>query len=314
MPTALQPYSASAPGKIILFGEHAVVYGQPAIAVPFPTLTATAEARPAPAGVGLTVISGRLSLRVHPEDETHDNALAFAAVLALKYLRAAAPDLTVEIHSNIPVGGGFGSGAAVSAALMRAIAGAHGRILDDDELNPLVYEVEKLHHGTPSGIDNTVIVKKKPVFFERGRPIETFKVHRPMVFLVAYTGIGASTRQTIADVRRLYESDPVTYGAILERIGAIAREARYAFEHGHIRIIGRLMYENHDLLRKLTVSSYLLDKLIGAAREAGALGAKLSGGGRGGNVIVLSSPGNLDRDKKALNEVGAAKVWHFMLK
>src|SRR5215813_2345441 len=152
-----------APAKIILFGEHAVVYGQPAIAVPFTTLYATADATNSPPGTGLTILAQDIGavLHVEPDDETPDNALTYAAQLTLKRLGVRPPDMSIEVRSTIPVASGLGSGAAVSAALRTPV--------DTDELNGLVYEVEKMHHGTPSGIDNTVIVKNAPIYFVKGR-------------------------------------------------------------------------------------------------------------------------------------------------
>src|SRR5688572_2739305 len=144
----------SAPAKIILFGEHAVVYGQPAIAVPFSTLMATANASPTPPDTGLTIIARDVDqlLYVEPSDDTPDNALTYAAQLTLKKLGKQPPDLSVEVSSTIPFASGFGSGAAVATALIRELSAALGSRLEREALNALVYEVEKMHHGTPSGI------------------------------------------------------------------------------------------------------------------------------------------------------------------
>src|SRR5579859_3058060 len=118
-----------APAKIILFGEHAVVYGQPAIAVPFAALHATAESSPTPPGTGLTIIAGDVGQLLHVEPpttgrEATDNALVYAAQITLTRLDAAIPDLNLEIHSTIPVASGLGSGAAVSTALIRELSAA----------------------------------------------------------------------------------------------------------------------------------------------------------------------------------------------
>jgi mevalonate kinase len=306
---------SSAPAKIILLGEHAVVYGQPAIAVPFPALRAAAAASPAPAGSGLTIIAhdvGRV-LRVHPNNDTPDNALTYAAQLALRALNVAMPDLTIDLRSTIPIGSGFGSGAAVTTALIRALSAAVGASLDNATLNQLVYAVEKMHHGTPSGIDNTVIVHNAPIYFVRGEPPQPFRVGGTLPFLVADSGVSALTRETVGDVRRLVERDPETYSAVIARIGDVVREARAYIEEGNLIGIGECMNQDHELLRALTVSSDLLDRLTEAAREAGALGAKLTGGGRGGNVIVLVEPENASRVTAALRAAGAARLWPMTL-
>lgn len=305
----------NAPAKIILFGEHAVVYGQPAIAVPFGTLTATATAVPAPPGAGLTILARDLHavLHVHSGSETLDNALTYAAQLTLARAGAAPPDLTLEVGSTIPIGSGFGSGAAISAALIRELAAALGARFDNETVNGLVYEVEKLYHGTPSGIDNTVVVYNMPVYFVRGQAPELFGVGRPLTFVIANSGVSASTKESVGDVRKLYEAQPDQIGPILEQIGALVRSARAAIQSGDLPTIGRLMDEDHELLRQLTVSSPLLDDLCAAAREAGALGAKLSGGGRGGNVIALAEPSAAYRVSSAFRAAGAAHLWTMTL-
>ena len=178
-------------------------------------------------------------------------------------------------------------------------------------MNALVYEVEKRHHGTPSGIDNTVIVYEKPVYFARISPteaIETFPIARPFTLLVADTGQASPTHIAVGDVRRLYEAEPDRIGAIFTRIGEIVRAARRGIESGAVESLGPLMDENHALLRDLTVSSESLERLCQAARAAGAWGAKLSGGGRGGNLIALVSPERADSVADALRAAGAVNV------
>jgi mevalonate kinase len=301
----------SAPAKFILFGEHAVVYGQPAIAVPFATLRATADSSKSPAGSGLTIIARDVNqlLKVEAHDETPDNALTFAAQLTLKHLKAPMPDLNIEVSSTIPVASGLGSGAAVTTALIRELSSALGKPLDGDELNDLVYEIEKMHHGTPSGIDNTVIVKNAPVYFIKGQAPQPFRIGAPLTFVIADTGISASTRETVAAVRELYNGDPDAFQPYLDEIGSLVNEARSHIERGEVRDIGMIMNRNHHLLNILTVSSPLLNSLTSAAREAGALGAKLSGGGRGGNMIALVEADNTHWVIDALEEAGAVRTW-----
>ena len=308
-------HSASAPGKVILLGEHAVVYGYPAIAIPFGTMRATAEAVPSPSGSGVSIIArdvGR-ALRVHLDDDTPDNALTYAAQLALRALGKPSLDLTIEIKSSIPIGGGFGSGAAVSAALMRVIALAVERPFVNEELNQLVFEVEKMHHGTPSGIDNTVIVLNQPIFFQKDKLIQPFKVESPLTFVIAYSGVPASTRETVGDVRKLYQSNPDHYGSILAQIGALVTTGQNALQTGEVHQLGELMTQNHRLLRELTISSEILDRLVETAQSAGAFGAKLSGGGRGGNIIALAPPEKSEGISAALRTAGAVRTWSLIL-
>jgi len=310
--TAVRAFTASAPGKIILFGEHAVVYGYPAIAVPLTAVQVTVSAEAAPSGSGITLHAADLGRTLaladlQPADPLYD-ALAYPIHLALQTLRCPAPDLRLTVRSTIPIASGLGSGAALAAALIRAVWGALGQPLDDDVLNPLVYEVEKRHHGTPSGIDNTTIVYARPVYFVREQPPQTFTVARPFTLLVADSGHSSPTRLTVADVRHRYDADPTGTGAVLARIGAIAEQARQAIEAGEIAALGPLMDENHALLAELTVSSPHLDQLCQAARAAGAQGAKLSGGGRGGNMIALVQEDSADAVAEALRRAGAVRV------
>ncbi len=305
--------NASAPGKVILFGEHAVVYGHPAIAVPLAAVRTVVEARPAEKNAGLVIraLDVGQTLRV-TEDATAEapwfNALIYPALLALRAFHVSPPDLTLTVRSTIPIAGGLGSGAALATAIIRALGQALGHPFPAEQLNALVYTVEKRHHGTPSGIDNTVIVYEQPVYFVRGTLPRPFTIREPFTLLVADSGHPSPTRETVADVRKLYEADPDGIGAVFAHIGQIARDARAAIENGEIATLGTLMNANQEALRRLDVSSPALERLCEAAQEAGALGAKLSGGGRGGNIIALATPENAAAIRHALQKAGAVRV------
>jgi mevalonate kinase len=300
---------ASAPAKIILFGEHAVVYGKPAIAVPVSSLRAYAAIEPSERG--LIIASSELDklIPVSIDAQMMDNALALTARLVLQKLDAAPPDVTIRLHSDIPIASGLGSGAAVSTALARGLAAAMSASLDDAALNALIYEVEKVYHGTPSGIDNTVVVYERPVYFVREQPIETLTIAKPFTLVIGDTGKSASTRVAVEAVRVLYSADPGRIQPILDEIGDLVSEARMSIENGQPEALGSLMSRNHTLLQKLTVSSPELDRLVEAAAGAGALGAKLSGGGRGGNMIALVVPDSAAQVEAALVAAGAARVF-----
>jgi mevalonate kinase len=302
----------SASGKIILFGEHAVVYGQPAIAVPVTSLRARVRVEAAPPGSGLTIESPgtHQTLRVTSlTEEDAGSSLVFAAQLFLQHIQSdRLPDLTLHLNSDVPIGRGLGSGAAVSTAVMRALSEALAKPISKEDLNALIYEVEKRHHGTPSGIDNTVIVYEQPVYFVRGQPIQNISIQIPFTLLVGDTGYGTPTHLTVGDVRRLYETKPDATTAIFQRIGEIVRQARQAIETGEIHALGALMNENHELLQRLTVSSLELDVLCETALAAGARGAKMSGGGRGGNMLALVTDSTAERVMRALYSAGAARV------
>jgi mevalonate kinase len=282
--------SASAPGKIILFGEHAVVYGRPALAVPVTQVRATVEVWPSEyRGIWIEAPNIRLKteLRELPPEHPLGASLRnpFFGIGVEPY-----PGINIRIQSTIPVASGLGSGAAVSVALIRALCSYLGRSASDADVNRVAFEMERLYHGTPSGIDNTVITYAKPVYFMRGKPIETFKPRRAFTIVIGDTGKGAPTKESVADVHKLWEEDRPRWEAIFTRVGEITEQARHAIEYGKIKELGELMNRNHEMLQHMTVSSPELEQLIEAARSAGALGAKLSGGGRGGNMIALAEP------------------------
>jgi len=307
--------TTSAPAKVILFGEHAAVYGQPAIAVPVSTLRATATVTPLPpeSGLHITAVDVGMTLPIDLDRDDLDHALAVAARLTLRRLHVSTLNAAVTLHSQIPIASGLGSGAAVSTALVRALAVAVGQPLDTAEVSAIVYEVEKIFHGTPSGIDNTVIAYEQPIWFVRDQPIERLVIGTPILLLIADTGVQASTKSAVGAVRALFERDPVGIQSVLDAIGAISRSARAALESGQPAALGPLLIDNHRLLQRLTVSSPELDRLVTAALDTGAIGAKLSGGGRGGNLIALVTPDTHHIVSAALIAAGAVRVFSTTL-
>jgi mevalonate kinase len=327
-PAAHRMITASAPGKIILFGEHAVVYGRPAIAVPVTQVQATVTIEPSDQP-GCTirsidknfVISLDLPLttkwvkgRAGPNDP-----LAAIVRLTIDHLGLPLPDCSITVRSTIPIASGLGSGAAVSTAIVRALAKfiGQGNILPQT-VSDLVYEVEKLHHGTPSGIDNTVIAFECPVYFIKGQPIQKFQVASPFTVVIGNTGVASPTKIAVGDVRKAWEADRDKYEALFDQIGNVAKEARETIESGSTLAplrgavqadqLGALLDRNQELLRQIDVSSPELEKLIDAAKSAGAFGAKLVGGGRGGNMIALVDDSNRDQVVAALKNAGAVSV------
>ncbi len=301
---------ATAPGKIILFGEHAVVYGRPAIAAPVSQLRAKATVTPSPSNC--TLIAPDLGRHDRLQDVAEDDALAMAARLVLKAAQIETiPNVMIHVKSQIPIASGMGSGAAITAAIIRALAQHLNRpdLQSNEMVSALTYEVEKIHHGTPSGIDNTVVAYEQPIYFVRQSPqnqIEPFSVAAPLRFVVADTGVRSSTRLAVGDVRRQYNQQPAQFARIFDMCGRIAQAARQAIETGDTILVGQLMTENHAWLQKMTVSSPELDKFVNAALQAGALGAKLSGAGRGGNMIALVADEGMETAVcQALQQAGA---------
>ncbi len=321
--------SASAPGKIILFGEHAVVYGRPALAVPVTQVATEARAEWATDSAADFEAEKRMEAGGNWQDSVWIEAPKIGLSASLSALLARSrpnplgltirnlfefleisnlPALKVTITSTIPVASGLGSGAAVSVALIRALAALVQRPLADEQVNQLAYEIEKLHHGTPSGIDNTVITYAKPVYFVRGEPIQTFQVAQPFTLVIGDTGISAPTRESVGDVRQLWEADASRWEKVFDQVGEIVRAAKQALESGAWEALGPLMDANQALLHEMTVSSPELDRLVLAAKAGGALGAKLSGGGRGGNMLALVAPEAAEKVASALIAAGAKRT------
>jgi mevalonate kinase len=304
-------FTSSAPGKIILFGEHAVVYGRPALAVPVTQVSATAKVTATPTAAPGTVLiqAPDIGLSAPLADLPARHPLKAAITRTAAALNIVQfPACTIRIESTIPVAAGLGSGAAVTVAIARALSAALGSPLDDTQVCALAYEVEKIHHGTPSGIDNTVITYACPVYFIKGKPIQQLTVARPFTIVIGDTGIASPTAKAVGDVRQAWKAEKDHYEAVFDSIGALADSARQAIEHGAVELLGPLMDANHGLLRKLGVSCPELDALVLAARKAGAWGAKLSGGGRGGNMIALVNKAQAPKVAAALQSAGAVRT------
>jgi len=300
--------SASACGKVILFGEHAVVYRRPALAVPLTQVQATATVEPGESGI--TIDAPDLNQSVSLDRASPASPLAAIVRLTLAHLQLRPDTLRVNItiNSTIPIASGLGSGAAVSTAIVRALAHWANTTLDEATVSALVFEVEKLHHGTPSGIDNTVIAYQQSVYFVRDEPIQLFNVAIPFKVVIGNTGVAGSTKVAVSDVRKGWEADRAQYEAWFDQIGAIVQQARAAIETGAIDQLGPLMDQNQALLHNINVSGLELDRLIAAAKDAGAAGAKLVGGGRGGNMIALVNDQTVEAVTAALTGAGAVSV------
>ncbi|MGB7096558.1 MAG: mevalonate kinase [Anaerolineales bacterium] len=308
--------SATAPGKIILFGEHAVVYGQPAIAVPVNQVKARAiiSARPDQPRGWVNFQAPDIRLEKNWDDLPADHPLVLVVRGVLEATQIYQPPaMTIRVSSSIPIAAGLGSGAAVSVAMIRALSEFLGRPLLDEDISDLAFEIEKLYHGTPSGIDNTVITYEKPIFFTRKDTdqkgmMEPFQVSKPFTIVIGDSGIPSPTAAAVADVRKAWQEDSMLFQDLFNSTGKIVYQARQAIENGDIAVLGPLMNENQSLLEKMGISSIELDRLVQAARQAGANGAKLSGGGRGGNMIALVPKESAQQIAKALTAAGATNI------
>ena len=300
--------SASAPGKIILFGEHAVVYGRPALAVPVTQVQATATvSENSRGGVWIEAPNINLSSALSQLAPHHPLVAVINSVFSTLAI-AHPPACTVYLQSTIPVASGLGSGAAVSVDILRALSAYLGRTLSDGQVNGLAFQAEKLYHGTPSGIDNTVVTFARPVYFVKGQPIKTFRVGASFTLVIGDTGISAPTKESVEAVRSLREADSIRWEKVFNQVAEIVWDARQAIERGDTAALGILMDANHALLQEMTVSCAELDLLTEAAHMAGALGAKLSGGGRGGNMIALVLKEKAPAMAEALLAAGAKRT------
>lgn len=304
----------SAPGKLILAGEHAVVYGQPALAMPIAALRASVAVEPAPRGAGMTVHAPDLGLvwRLRATAPLSD-----LAQRTLDYLQLPEPDLRLTISSSIPIASGMGSGAAVGAALVRALAKQAGQQLSAQVISDLVYQSEKAFHGTPSGIDNTVVAYEQPILFQRQTQAEPLiaplAVGNQWHFVVADSGIASETKAVVGDLRQRWLADPALYDRQFVAIGNVVRQIQTALAGADAELFGQLLSQNHQLLQTLGVSAEKLDYLVQTALAAGAWGAKMSGAGWGGIMLALVPTDRASYVQQQLLAAGAVQTWQTSL-
>jgi len=284
----------SASAKIILFGEHAVVYGQPAVAIPIQDVRASAAVS-IDASVSAPIIEAK-DLKIETTfgaASYPESIMPIIKVIELineKIVKLPKTGWRLTIWSKIPIGRGLGSSAATSIAIIRALTKAMMKFISPKELIKYSFELEKLHHGTPSGIDNTVISLEKPILFRKDHEPAAIQ-SASMFFVVGDTGVSKKTVDVVAQVAEAREKNLEQYDRIFNQMGQIARQGSLALKDGDVKKIGKLMNENHTLLQRINVSSPELENLIDAAKAKGALGAKLCGAGKGGCMVAVAKDG-----------------------
>jgi len=283
-----------AAGKVILLGDHAAVHGQPALAAGLSQGLRAARLEPAPL---LRVIVPAWGLAMDEEDEGPMGA-------AFRVLRRVLPEcpggFDLEVAAALPVGAGLGSSAALAVLAARALGRVSGVDLDDRAVNDAAYEMERVFHGAPSGLDNTVATWGGVCLFAGGddAPCDAERLTDRAVrlavpaprLLIAASGIPRETRRMVEQVSGRLIRDPGGTGAAFDRIGDCVRDGAAALCEDDQAALGDAMNRNHEELRALDLSVPQLDRLVSLARKAGSFGAKLTGGGGGGCVVALPGP------------------------
>ena len=278
-------------GKTILFGEHFVVYGLPAIASALGTYT-TADVKVVD-GKGWTVDDQRPATPGYKKKKYNEAMQSITNVIEHLKIDTDNQKLEITFAGDLFAASGVGASAAQCTSLARALNDSFSLNLDDEKVNQAAYEGEKAYHGTPSGIDNTASTYGGLIWFiknlEGGKnTMDLLQSPKKMPLVIANSGITASTTEVVADVRSLREDNPDKYDKIFRDYEELAINAKMALLRGNISMVAGLMNLNHLLLQNITVSGEINDKLVNLARNHGALGAKMTGTGRGGLVIALT--------------------------
>ena len=303
-------------GKTILFGEHYVVYGLPAIASALSSITtATVEVVD---GRGWEVIDNRPATPGYKEKKYNEAMQAIKNVIEYMNVDVECQKLKIEFSGDLIAASGVGASAAQATSLARAINDTFTLMLDNEKINQAAYEGEKAYHGTPSGIDNTASTYGGLIWFVKNlnggkNTMEIVKSGKKMPLVIANTGITASTVEVVADVRKLKEANPIKFEKKLNDFHMLAISAKQALLEGDATTIGKLMIKNHKMLQEITVSGEINNKLVEISLRNGALGAKMTGTGRGGLVIALAE--NEEVQQNIVNAIKAEgyDAWKTMV-
>jgi len=309
----MEAVTASAPAKVILFGEHFVVYGERAVVVAIDNRAyATAQLRRDDQihleSLNLGASGTFKGQRFRPKKG------GAKARLKLELIRQAVQQvldkanrklgLNVRIDSNIPVSAGLGSSAAVAASTILATSNLLKLELSRDDIFRMAYESERSVHGTPSGIDPAISTYGGALQFQRGKDFIQLSIQANIPLVIGNTNVQRSTGDLVASVRELRDRYPIIIDLIIKTGGKLAFDSVEALKQGNLQAVGELMNVNHALLGAVGVSHEALDRLVHVARDGGALGAKLTGGGGGGCMIALAEPSKLKSVVRAIERAG----------
>jgi mevalonate kinase len=297
-------------GKTILFNEHFVVHGVPGIVS---AIDSAADAEVKKTGTGITVEDTRKGAKGYAEKKRIQQLESIERMLEAMSIEAEKVSLRIWLGGNLPSFSGIGASAASSVAIARAIAEEFEINLPDEKINEVAYEAEKAYAGTPSGIDNTAATFGGLIWFKRnlsGGPntIERLNIRKPVEIVICNTGIVANTKEMVAGVGERKQKYPKKYSNLFKQAEELAFTARKALEGFDLKKVGKLMNQNHHLLQEIEVSSKELDYLVNLAREQGAFGAKLTGGGGGGCMVALTPGKELQESVASAMEQQGFKV------
>jgi hydroxymethylglutaryl-CoA reductase len=277
--------TGSAAGKVILLGEHAVVYGKHALALPVKDAVSVAlladQADPV-----ISIPDWNLELPIAASDETGVGA---AVVLIQQQLGIEPARFSLRVRSKLPRAMGLGSSAAIAVAVTRAYSDALNLGLDDGQVNAVAFKCEKLAHGTPSGIDNTVATYGEPMVFRNAESLhmDPMQLKEPPPIVIACSGTSGLTKEQVAGVRARHARSGNHYAAIFDEIDALTLAGASALASADYAELGLLMNICHGLLGAIEVSTSELEDMVSIARAAGAVGAKITGSGGGGSIVAL---------------------------
>lgn len=303
-------------GKTILFGEHFVVYGLSAIASALGSFT-TANIKIVK-GNGWTIDDQRPATPGYKKKK-YDEAIQ-SVINVISHLKIDTENQKLEITfaGDLIAASGVGASAAQCTSLARALNDSFNLNLNDEKINKAAYEGEKAYHGTPSGIDNTASTYGGLIWFVKNlnggkNTMDLLQSPKKVPLVIANSGITASTAEVVADVRRLKEENPEKFKKIFIKYEKLAKDAKKALLEGNIIAVGNLMNQNHKLLQEITVSGKINDKMVEIALKNGAVGAKMTGTGRGGLVIALAENEEIqEKISKAFEKEGYT-AWKTMI-
>ncbi len=290
-------------GKCILFNEHFVVYGIPSIVSAIgDTTVATIEETDAG---GVRIVDNRPATLGYKEEKREQQKDSLNRMLTSMNI-SPEENLTIMLGGTLYAASGVGASAASCTAIARALNQYFDMGLTDDEINQIAYEGEKGYHGTPSGVDNTASTYGGLIWFVRGEKniFEPITMKEPVEIVMGNTGKVANTKAAVTGVRKRKEETPDEYDKIFAEADTMVHAAKKALQSHDLAAVGDLMNYNHELLQKVQVSNKELDMLVETARAAGAVGAKMTGGGLGGYMVALT-PGPLqEKVAKAIEDKG----------